>query len=318
MAATALTDPDLDDFLDEVGWQRSTLVVAHNVLTRWHVWLTARGVKVLDADRKDLRAYLAGREAAGKAPSTRKKEWQVVVAFYRWAATPAPHGAGLLDADPMVTVRPPKVSAKPTTRRARDDEVDRLIAHIAATARLRRGGGEAERARRNLAMVSLMFRSGCRVGELPGIDLDDVVERPDGRIVIKLWPDATKAKEPRLIPLEAETARYLHRYLKLRGRQPGPLFVGRERHTRARDRRLQTRAVQDVIYRAAAAAGVPVSAHQLRRGFTSNYLRRGGDVLSLEVVGGWSDHRMPRRYLADDEAEAALERFWDVTDRRRP
>jgi hypothetical protein len=36
--------------------------------------------------------------------------------------------------------------------------------------------------------------------------------------------------------------------------------------------------------------------------------------LGLEVIGGWADHRMPRRYLADEEAAAGVDRFFQVVD----
>src|SRR4051812_8340294 len=108
MAAKAPIDHELADFLDEVAW--SPLVVARSThkLAQWEAWLGGRGVKVLDAARRDLRGYLAEREAAGIAPATRKKDWQIVTGFYRWAAGAVNDGgAALLSADPMVAVRPP-------------------------------------------------------------------------------------------------------------------------------------------------------------------------------------------------------------------
>ena len=61
------------------------------------------------------------------------------------------------------------------------------------------------------------------------------------------------------------------------------------------------------------ADGPAPAAPRLHRRSTS---ARGGDVLSLEIIGGWADHRMPRRYLADEEAEAAVDRYFDVADGR--
>jgi integrase len=118
-----------------------------------------------------------------------------------------------------------------------------------------------------------------------------------------------------MVPVHPETQHLLERYLRRRGRLPGPLFMGRIGHTSDRDGRLTTQAIRDVMKRAAKATGVDVSPHQLRRGFVAQYLRASrGDVLGLEVIGGWSDHRMPRRYLADEEAEAGIDRYFDVVD----
>src|SRR4051794_4098549 len=133
MAAKAPTDADLADFLDEVSWTPPVVARATHKLAQWQAWLEARGVKGLDADRRDLRAYLAEREAAGTAPATRKKDWQIVTAFYRWAAAAVRDGgAALLEADPMAHVKPPHVSARPATRRATEVEVDAITAHLAA------------------------------------------------------------------------------------------------------------------------------------------------------------------------------------------
>ena len=247
----------------------------------------------------------------------------MIRAFYRWASTPTrSHGGGLLKEDPMTAVRGPHVTAKPATRAAKPDEVAALEDYFDEIARRRGAGGQLERARRNAAMVSLMFRSGVRSGEIPWIDLADLHTRPNGRPAIHLRAEHTKTGEPRIVPVLPETERYLSRYLRARGNDAGPLFAGRILHTRDRNGRLQASAVQRVIMRAAKRVGVPVSSHQLRRGWTGEYLRAGGDVLSLEVVGGWADHRMPRRYLADEEASAAIDRFYDVADdaagRRRP
>ena len=116
------------------------------------------------------------------------------------------------------------------------------------------------------------------------------------------------------MPVHPETRWPLERYLRKRGRMPGPLFMGRIAHTKDVDGRLTVRKrIRGVVARAAKVTGVPLSSHQLRRGWTAQFLRQSrGDVLTLEIVGGWADHRMPRRYLADEEADAAIDRFFDV------
>jgi len=319
------TNPNVADWLDDGGggdpstrrgdtWSPRVKDQAAYALNAWCAWLDTRGIKLLEAGRRDFRKWMDERTAEGVKASTRRKEWFYVSAFYTNAAIPVRKGGlGLLAEDPMDTVRGPKVSGRPTTRTAKPDEVDALVAYFSQQASLDRAGGEAERARRNVAMVSLMFRSGCRSGELPAMDLDDLVTI-DGHRAIKLYADDTKSGEPRLVPVTKETSRYLDRYLRLRGNTPGPLFRGREGKTRTNDDRLTARAVQDVIKRAARKLDVPVSAHQLRRGFVAQYLRAGGDGVSLEVIGGWADPRMPARYLADERDAAAIARFHAVTD----
>lgn len=326
MAATPI-NADVAEWLDDGGgtpdtrrgdaWTPDVKTNAVSKLNAWCRFLAnlTPPVDPVDAGRSHLRAYLEARNTAGIAAATRHKDWQMIRAFYAWASTPGRRGGGgLIDDDPMETVRGPRVPKQRTTRAAKPDEVDTLEDYFEAIARQRRAGGEAERARRNAVAVSLMFRSGMRVGELPWIDLADVVTRPNGRQAIVLHAAHTKSAQDRMVPILPPTERLLKRYLRLRGEQPGPLLRGREAHTTSADRRLKPTSLAETVTRAARRLGLDVRSHQLRRGFTAQYLRAGGDVLSLEVIGGWADHRMPRLYLADEEADAALDRFHDVTD----
>lgn len=322
MSATPL-DADAADFLDDLDYRGHTRTVAVSVLNRWARWCVTHDTTVRAAGHRDLRAFLDARESAGVAPSTRRKDWQTITAFYAWAARPTRPaqrgdrpGGGILKADPMLSVRAPYVSSKPATRAAKADEVERLLDSFPSD----------EYGRRNAAMVSLMFRSGMRVGELPGLNLADLVDwGATGRQVLLVDGADTKTGEPRRIPVHPETQRLLARYLRRRGRLPGPLFMANG--TADGDGRLTTSAVRQMVKRAAKRAGVPVTSHQFRRGFVSQYLKASrGDVLGLEVIGGWADHRMPRRYLADEEAQAGVDRYFDVFDggrddppsRRRP
>ena len=123
-------------------------------LNAWCAWLDTRGIKLLEAGRRDFRKWMDERTAEGVKASTRRKEWFYVSAFYTNAAIPVRKGGlGLLAEDPMDTVRGPKVSGRPTTRTAKPDEVDALVAYFSQQASLDRAGGEAERARRNVAMA---------------------------------------------------------------------------------------------------------------------------------------------------------------------
>lgn len=307
MAQRAL-DPDVEEFLDVVGWEPSTVTSAVSVLNQWTRHCAAHDLTVVDVTRPFINRYLADLKARGLAPATRRVQWRMLKAFYAWAATPVgQNGGGLRKDDPMVGVAGPSVSNRPTTRRAVTDDVASLIDRAFDTSEL---------GRRNAAMVSLMFRSGVRVGELPWLDLADLVARPDGFTVLALT--RTKTGEPRTVPIHPETVRYIRRYLRRRGPLPGPLFRGDPGRTADRDGRLKVGAIKLMVSRACQRAGVTLTPHQLRRAFTAEYLRQGGDVLSLEVIGGWADHRMPRRYLADDEAEAAVDRFFTVVGAAPP
>jgi len=299
MAAQA-TNPLAAEFIDDQPWVPANKRNAVSCLNHYDRWCAARQLDPMAATRRDLKAYLAER-AAEVGPATVRTHWRMLKAFYGWAATPIDAGGpGELAASPMVGIAGPRTPARPATTAARPDDVARLERHFPRTTA----------GTRNAAMVSLMFRSGLRVGELPPLDLAHLATRPDGHQVLMV--PVTKTGEPRIVPIHPETGRYLKRYLRRRGAAAGPLFQTTGERGRDVTGRLTTRAIQIVVRRATATLGIHVAPHQLRRAFTSQYLRAGGDVLSLEIIGGWADHRMPRRYLADEEAAAAVDRYFDV------
>jgi len=164
-----------------------------------------------------------------------------------------------------------------------------------------------------MAMVSLIFRSGCRVGEVPWIDLDHVVRDADGVIThcIIGGDDGahTKSGKRRLVPITDETPKLLERYLRHRGQQPGPLFLGREAHTAALDRRLQAHAICDVVQRAAKQLGIAISPHDMRRGWAIQSKRRGVDAASLKRAAGWASDAMMNRYFGPEGDLLAVEAF---------
>jgi integrase/recombinase XerD len=295
-----LTDPICVEFIADCGWETSTINQAVCVLNRWTRWCVDHDTAVVDATRAHCRDYLAERQDA-VAASTAHMDWRVLKAFYAWLARPVRDGgAGERADNPMEGRRGPKIPKRPATKAAKPDEVATLEAHF----------DQSELGRRDAAMVSLMWRSGLRVGELPPLNLEHYRIVGDDRAILHV-PE-TKTDEPRDVPVHPETQRYLARYLRKRGNAPGPLFRGRLGHTRDVNGRIQTKAIQDVIRRARERSGVTVRPHQLRRGWTGEYLRAGGDVLSMEIIGGWADHRMPRRYLADEATAAAIDRYYDV------
>lgn len=300
-------------------WSPANKVNATSVLNHYAQWLAAERLDVLEVRRADIKRYLAERVAgtAGVrdargvplAQVTNKASergiWRQLRAFYRWAATAvADGGGGELRTDPMEGWRGPKVSSRPRTKVAAVEDIRRLEQHFDTSIL----------GRRNAAVVSLMFRSGLRVGELRWLDLAHLTRRRDGYAVLHV--PHTKNGEPRDVPVHPETLRYLERYLRKRGPLPGPLFRGATNRTADVDGRVRTKAFQDVIRRARQRLGITVTPHQLRRTFTSQYLRHGGDTLSLEVIGGWSDPRMPRRYLGEEASEASIERYFAVVDPR--
>lgn len=333
------TNPDLADFLEECGWRSTTLATARGELVRWERWLTSRTPPVapMDATHRELKAYLAERQAGGNGPATLHRVWQMIGAVYAWAARPITGdvvttgrhrgrhrgGAGILTVNPMLRVPQPHVPSTPKVRYADGDDVVTIIQYFMGVARRTRNHtnpGEHERALRNAAMLSLLHRSGCRVGELPWIDLHHLVRDDTDKIVgCFIGGDDgrhTKSSARRLVPVTDETPQLLEKYLRRRGRAAGPLFAGRQAHTADIGGRLTSRAIQETIKRAAARCGIKLSAHDLRRGWAVASKRAGVDPSSIKKVAGWSSDVMMNRYFGPEAEVLALEDFHAAAARR--
>ena len=224
------------------------------------------------------------------AASTCAKNWSELVAFFRVAER---HSADPLDGrrSPMRDVAQPAMPDWVDTHACTDAEYQALWQHLpAGTLGLR-----------DRVALSLMFRSGLRIGEVVALDVAHL--DLTARTVRVVWG---KNNKPRLVPLHPETLDLLRRYLnpRRRGEAAGPLLVNVG--PRRASPRLTVTAAQNVVKRAAAKAGtVDVSPHALRRGAVVAFYAGGGDDTAAMIIFGWDTPTMPHRYLADARAEVA-------------
>jgi integrase len=294
------TDELIDEMLAAWGAKPRSQANSRSTLRMFAAWLDARGTTLLEATTPDCRAWLAQR-ASDVAPTTCVKNWTQLVAFYRTAER---HSTDPLGGrrSPMRDVAQPAAPEWADTHACTPGEFEALIAAFD----LRSSVGL-----RNAIAVSLMFHSGLRVGELAGIDIDQVdLERRSVHLPI------TKTGRPRRPPLHPDTLDLLRRYLhpRRRGDGPGPLLVNVG--GRRASARLTTNAIQNVIKRAAGRAGVDVSPHALRRGWCVQFMINGGDETAAMTIAGWTSPVMIHRYLADARAEAAQASFDRVAARQ--
>lgn len=154
------------------------------------------------------------------------------------------------------------------------DDVRRLLAAI---------DRDAER---NRAILLFLLDTGVRASELTGIKLCDL----RGETVTVLG----KGNKEREVPLSERTLRAVLDYLTTRTHtnKNSPLFAVKDggpmnRHTLRR-----------LLERLGARANVPdTHPHRFRHTFAVNYLRNGGDAISLQNLLGHSTLDMVKRYV---------------------
>lgn len=158
-------------------------------------------------------------------------------------------------------------------------------------------------AQRNRALVELMFTTGCRVGEIARLVVDDV-DVAGRQVTVR-----GKGGKVRSIPMTAEVIELLRDYwVRVAATHAAPAFSTGRRPTGA----LSTNAIRKVIVGLAARAGLPAGAvtpHSFRHAFASHMLRHTGRVELVQKLLGHAsiDTTMIYAELLDDDVRAAYD-----------
>lgn len=226
---------------------------------------------VTELDLRTLRSWLAKQQTLGRSRTTIARRATAARVFTAWLAR-----TGRVPADVGASLGSPKAHASlPPVLRA--DEAADLIR--AATEAADDGSAVGVR---DVAMLELLYATGIRVGELVGLDLDDVDRE---RNVIRVLG---KGRKERTVPFGRPAARALDFWLR-QGRPVlaaegcgAALFLG------ARGRRIDQRAVRTMVHRRIAEVpGAPdIGPHGLRHTAATHLLEGGADLRSVQELLG--------------------------------
>ena len=224
-----------------------------------------------ELDLRALRSWLANQQTRGKARTTVARRATAARVFTAWLAR-----TGRVVVDPGASLGSPKAH-QPLPAVLRADEARDLLE---AAAQLADDGSPI--GLRDVAMLELLYATGVRVGELVGLDIDDV---DDDRQVVRVFG---KGSKERSVPYGHPAARALARWLD-HGRAslaaPGSgaaLFLG------ARGGRIDQRAVRELVHRRIAEVpGAPdLGPHGLRHTAATHLLEGGADLRSVQELLG--------------------------------
>jgi site-specific recombinase XerD len=218
-------------------------------------------------DLPTLRSWLAAQHAAGLSRPTLARRTASARAFTAYA-----HRRGLLPADPGPLLGTPK-HARTLPRVLRQDEAAALLDDAEPAAE--------PSALRDRAALELLYGSGIRVGELCGLDIDDIDQ---ARRVARVLG---KGDRERSVPMSAPAVRAVDAWLR-RGRpvfatdRSGPaLLLG------SRGGRLHPTVVRRVLHRSLAERGLPdMGPHGLRHSAATHLLEGGADLRSVQELLG--------------------------------
>lgn len=245
-----------------------------------------------------LRAWLATQRGAGLARATLARRAAAARTFTSWATRtdrmPTDPGARLASPRPHRTLpsvlRPDQAKAALEASESGAQQADPI-------------------ALRDHAIVELLYATGIRVGELCGLDLDDLDrDRQLVRVV-------GKGDKERAVPFGGPASRALERWLAegrpalAQGRSAAAMFLG------ARGGRIDQRIVRSVVHDTVESVpgATTTGPHGLRHSAATHLLEGGADLRAVQEILGHATLATTQLYT-----HVTVERLKAIHDRAHP
>jgi len=279
----------LEPFAHHLQWERNlapaSLLAYRREVERFAAFaageLARPGPDLVEA--VDVRAYLARLHGQGLSATSVQRALAALRTYFRFL-----HAEGAVRANPARAVPHPRRERKlpevVTTR-----QVDDLLGSVA----------DGPAARRDLALLELLYAAGLRVGELVALDLGDV------DLAQRLLRVHGKGRKTRVVPFGRRAASAVRAYLPDRAEwrcgqddDAQPLFVNR------RGGRLGDRSVRRILDAAVqrTAALHRLHPHALRHAFATHLLEAGMDLRAIQELLGHSSLATTQVYTHVDLA----------------
>lgn len=224
----------------------------------------------------DVRAYLAEEEKRGISASTREGYREIYAGFYGWL-----YREGLIQKNPlgnMTAIKLPKVVRKPYSP--------------TDLAKLKEAARNPDSSR-DLAIIHFLEATGCRVGEMCGLNRADLDLKAQCVTVFG------KGSKERRVWFDEVTAMYLTAYLAEREDEDPALFLGKRG-------RLTPSGVRRMLSRIAAQANVEtVHPHRFRRTRATSLIDAGMPIQEVASVLGHDKLDTTMGYVYIDERNLA-------------
>lgn len=267
----------------ERGRAASTLAAYRRDAWRWWRWLHRQGRPSLDVDDAAIELYIGDLRSGGLAPATVKRAVVAVRSLYRFLAD-----EGQLPSNPGLDVATPQVPLG----------LPKGLSETEVTALLNAVVGDEAVARRDRAVLEVLYGTGLRISELVGLSLRDV------DLASWLLRAFGKGAKERIVPLgqHAETA--LVKWLEPPGRGAFVPKVWQRRgdadavFLNQRGGRLTRQGAWLIVKRYGDMVGLggKLSPHVLRHSCATHMLDHGADIRAVQELLGHASIKTTQVY----------------------
>jgi integrase/recombinase XerD len=268
-------DPTVGEFVDslwlEDGLAENTRNAYRNDLASFDVWMRGRdGRSIARAETLDIESWFASVHAQTR-PTTANRRLSALRRYFQWALR-----EHRVQRDPCLGLRAAKQPLR-MPKTLSEAQVDALLAAPRV---------DTELGLRDKAMLETLYATGLRVSELVRLG---VLDASLGEGVVRVV--GGKGGKDRLVPLGAEAAHWIDRYLKharpllLQGRASDALFVT----IRGDAMHRQTFWLMVGRYAREAEIHAPISPHVLRHAFATHLVNHGADLRVVQLLLGHAD-----------------------------
>lgn len=154
---------EAEEFISWLGTERgrslNTLNAYRRDLRSYVDWLGERKLDISAAQSADVENFVAHLRETGKAPASIARTLVAVRSFHRFLAE-----EGHVDSDPALTVAVPRVP-QGLPKALRQDQIELLLGAVV---------GNDARARRDRAILEVLYGTGLRISELVGLSLSSL------------------------------------------------------------------------------------------------------------------------------------------------
>lgn len=278
----------------ERGRAANTVAAYRRDLLHYEAALAEGGRTPLDAESSDVERYVAGLRAGGQSAASVARAVSSLRGLHRFLVDEQ-----LAAGDPTAELETGRLPAR-LPKALPEEAVTRVLDGVA---------GDDAVARRDRALLELLYGTGARVSEAVGLNLADLA---GGDGLVRLYG---KGSKERLVPLGGHAARALARWLEPGGRDVlSPERWRRKDDSEAvflntRGSRLSRQGAFAVVHARGDAVGVTLGPHALRHSCATHLLAHGADVRVVQELLGHASVTTTQLYtkVTSDHLRAAYE-----------